>query len=39
MYKSGDEIEIQIWNTDLSQYEWKPGIFMSYVPAMDREYR
>jgi len=38
-YKSGDEIEVEIYNPDMSKSIWHPGIFQSYVPALDREYR
>jgi hypothetical protein len=32
-FKSGDKIEIRINSADLSQEKWKPGVFLSYVPA------
>lgn len=38
-YKSGDVVEVEIWNPDLSVSEWKPGIFQSYISAIDRPYR
>ncbi len=38
-YKSGDSIEVEIYNPNLNRSEWKPGIFQSYVTALDRPYR
>lgn len=31
-FKIGDEVEVQIFNKDLSQHDWHQGKVMSFVP-------
>ncbi len=33
IYKTGDAIEVRINTWDLSQENWEPGIFLSYLPC------